>query len=89
MLDELLPDRAELRESFERAGFHMTAWEMITQTIAPSWKAYADKLSAGGDSVLASLSQQELESGLEAMRRRSAKAVDEAIVEPIDLFVFR
>src|SRR5262245_10949604 len=62
LLDELLPNRAELRESFERAGFRMTAWEMITQTIAPSWKVYADKLSAGGDSVLARLSQQELES---------------------------
>lgn len=89
MLDELLPDRAELRESFERAGFHMTAWEIITQTIAASWKAYADKLSAGGDSVLARLSQHELESGLAAIRRHSAKAVVEAIVEPIDLFVFR
>ncbi len=89
VLDELLPDCAELRELFETAGFHMTASEVITQTVAPSWKAYADKLSAGGDSVLARLSPQELESGLAALRRCGAEAVEQAIVEPIDLFVFR
>jgi len=89
MLEELLPDRTELREPFERRGFRMTAWEVITQTVAPSWKAYADKLSAGGDSILARLSGQELESGLAAIRRHGAEGVAEAIVEPIDLFVFR
>jgi ubiquinone/menaquinone biosynthesis C-methylase UbiE len=89
MLDELLPDRGELREPFEKAGFHMTASEIITQTIAPSWKAYADKLSSGGDSVIARLGREELESGLAAIRRHGAEVIEEAIVEPIDLFVFR
>jgi ubiquinone/menaquinone biosynthesis C-methylase UbiE len=89
MLDELLPDCTELRKPFQTAGFHMTASEVITQAIAPSWKAFADKLSAGGDSVLARLSRQELESGLAALRRHAAKTVEEAIVEPVDLFVFR
>jgi len=89
MLDELLPDRGELCEPFEKAGFHMTASEIITQTIAPSWKAYADKLSSGGDSVIARLGREELESGLAAIRRHGAEVIEEAIVEPIDLFVFR
>jgi hypothetical protein len=89
MLEESLPDRTELRESFERGGFRMIAWEVITQTVAPSWKAYADKLSAGGDSIIARLSREELESGLAALRHRGAAEVTEAIVEPIDLFVFR
>jgi hypothetical protein len=89
MLDELLPDCAELCAAFEAAGFHLTAWEVIAQTIAPSWRAYADKLSAGADSVLARLSRPELESGLAALRRHGAKAVDQDIVESIDLFVFR
>jgi SAM-dependent methyltransferase len=89
MLEELLPDRTELRESFERGGFRMTAWEVITQTVAPSWKAYADKLSAGGDSIIARLSREELESGLAGIRCHGAEEVAEAIVEPIDLFVFR
>jgi SAM-dependent methyltransferase len=89
MIEELLPDRAELRESFERGGFRMTAWEVITQVVAPGWQAYADKLSAGGDSILARLSREELESGLAAIRRHGAEGVTEAIAEPIDLFVFR
>jgi SAM-dependent methyltransferase len=89
MLEESLPDRTELRESFEGGGFRMAAWEVITQTVAPSWKAYADKLSGGGDSIIARLSREELESGLAAIRRHGAEGVAEAVVEPIDLFVFR
>jgi ubiquinone/menaquinone biosynthesis C-methylase UbiE len=89
MLHELLPDHSELCKVFETAGFQVTASEIITQTIAPSWKAYADKLSAGGDSVLARLSPQELETGLAALQRHGVDAVDHPIVEPIDLFVFR
>lgn len=89
ILDEILPDRAELRELFEAAGFHRTASEVITQTVAPTWNDFADKLAAGGDSVLARLSRQELESGLAAVRRHGAETAEEAIVEPIDLFVFR
>jgi len=89
MLEESLPDRTELRESFERGGFRLTAWEVIRQTIAPSWRSYADKLSGEGDSIIARLSREELESGLAAIRRHGAEGVAEAIVEPIDLFVFR
>jgi len=89
MLEASLPDRSELREPFEREGFRMTAWEVITQTIASSWKAYADKLWAGGDSIIARLNREELENGLAAIRRHGAEGVAEAIVEPIDLFVFR
>jgi ubiquinone/menaquinone biosynthesis C-methylase UbiE len=85
---EVLPNHAELCEPFEAAGFRLSASEVITQTIAPNWSAYADKLSAGGDSVLATLSAQEFESGLAAIRRHVAKAANQTVVEPIDLFVF-
>ena len=87
ILDEVLPTHLELREAFEPAGFRLIASEMITQTIAPSWSAYADKLAAGGDSVLARLSGDEFERGLAAVRRRGEQG-EEPIVEPIDLFVF-
>jgi len=87
-LVEVLPDHATLRQPFEAAGFRLEAFEVIRQTIALSWNAYADKLSAKGDSVLASLSHQEFESGLAALRRHGLKAVSQSIVEPIDLFVF-
>jgi SAM-dependent methyltransferase len=89
LLEEVLPDANRIREPFEAAGFHLVASELITQTIAPDWAAYADKLSAGADSVLARLSPQDFERGLEAVRRRAAEADAQAIVEPIDLFVFR
>jgi ubiquinone/menaquinone biosynthesis C-methylase UbiE len=87
-LVEVLPNHAELREPFEAAGFRLSTSEVIIQTIAPSWSAYADKLSAGGDSVLATLSVQEFQSGLAAVRRHVAEAANQTVVEPIDLFVF-
>jgi hypothetical protein len=78
-----------VRKVFEAAGFHTVGSEVITQIVAPGWAAYAEKLSAGGDSVLARLSRQELEAGLEALRRHGTDVDDQVVVEPIDLFVFR
>jgi SAM-dependent methyltransferase len=89
MLEEILPDQAELRQTFKAAGFHLVASEVVMQTVAPSWTAYADKLSAGGDSVLARLGRLELESGLTAIRHHGTRALEQSIVEPVDLFVFR
>jgi ubiquinone/menaquinone biosynthesis C-methylase UbiE len=88
-LAEVLPDHAELCEAFEAAGFRLSASEVIMQTIAPNWSAYADKLSAGGDSILATLSAQEFEAGLTTLRRHVSEAPNQTVVEPIDLFVFR
>jgi ubiquinone/menaquinone biosynthesis C-methylase UbiE len=89
MLEELLPDHRSLRRAFENAGFHMASHEAITQTIATDWNAYADRLAAGGDSVLARLSSDEFERGLAAIRQRRAQDMKPGIREPIDLFVFR
>jgi hypothetical protein len=87
-LVEVLPGHAEISEPFLAAGFRLTASELIVQTIAPSWNAYADKLAAGGDSVLATLTPREFETGLAALRRHETEARDQAIVEPIDLLIF-
>lgn len=89
ILEELLPDSPGVREMFEAAGFHLVVSEIVTQKVAPAWAAYAEKLSAGGDSVLTRLSRQDWESGLAALRSRSVQVGDQAVVEPIDLFVFR
>jgi hypothetical protein len=59
------------------------------QTIAETWDAYADKLAAGGDSVLARLGDAELSSGLEAVRRHDPGPHGHAVVEPIDVLFFR
>jgi SAM-dependent methyltransferase len=88
-LVELLPDHARLRAPFEAAGFSLVAIDVITQTIAESWDRYADKLAAGGDSVLATLSEEAFASGLTAMRRHARALARGPVVEDIDLFVFR
>ncbi|HEX6942904.1 MAG TPA: class I SAM-dependent methyltransferase [Gemmatimonadaceae bacterium] len=88
ILEEVLPSIAEIRDSFAAAGLHMFRSQIITQTIAPDWSVYAEKLAAGGDSVLAKLSQQDFDNGLEAVRRHAATEDGRRpVVEPIDLLV--
>ena len=87
-LVEVLPSHSEVIAPFKAAGFYLAASELIVQTIAPNWGAYANKLAAGGDSVLATLTPEEFETGLAALRRYEANASAQAIVEPIDLLIF-
>jgi SAM-dependent methyltransferase len=89
MLEELLPDRARLRAVFEKAGFVCVESHVVIQTIAQTWEAYADKLAAGGDSVLARLAETELSRGLDAVRRHDPGGHGRAVVEPIDVFFFK
>ena len=50
---------------------------------------YAEKLTAGGDSILASIEPRELHSGIEAIRRHAARVDPIPVTEPIDILVFR
>lgn len=86
--EEILPSLNEIRAVFEGAGFRRRSSDIITQTIAPNWAAYAEKLAAGGDSVLARLGADELATGLARARQHAAKAGDVAVTEPIDLLMF-
>src|SRR2546429_4685532 len=54
ILEECLPTNTFMREVFEAAGFRMVTLELVTQEIAPSYAAYAEKMSAGAGSILAS-----------------------------------
>src|SRR5688572_29233934 len=81
IMEEVLPDRTTLDDVFEAAGFHLVAWHLITQTIAPSWQSYADKLATGADSVLARLSRDDFEGGLAAMREYAPRATAQTVVE--------
>ncbi len=47
MHEEVLPSLAEIRGVFESAGMRHVSSDLITQTIAPTWQAYAEKLAAG------------------------------------------
>jgi ubiquinone/menaquinone biosynthesis C-methylase UbiE len=89
LLSETLPDRASVQQLFETAGFQLLAAEVITQVIAPDWAAYADRIAAGGDSVLSRLEPEEFARGVAALRSHALGATAEPVIEPIDLFVLR
>jgi ubiquinone/menaquinone biosynthesis C-methylase UbiE len=89
ILEECLATNTFVREVFEAAGFQMVTLDLVTQEIAPSYAAYADKLAAEADSVLASLSRRDFDAGMKALRAHAAHSNDEAVFEPIDVFVFR
>jgi len=88
ILEDCLPTNTFVREVFEAAGFGTITSEVVTQEIAPSYAAYAEKLSAGADSVLASLSPSDFDAGIKALRSHAARVDDQAVFEPIDVFVF-
>lgn len=89
ILEERLPTNTFVREVFEAVGFRTVILEVVTQEVAQSYAAYAEKLSAGADSVLASLSRSEFASGMQALRSHAARIDVQAVFEPIDVFVFR
>ena len=89
ILETCLPTNTFVREIFEAAGFRTVAMQVVTQEIAQSYTAYAEKLSAGADSVLASLSPEVFAAGMQALRSHAASIDDQAVFEPIDVFIFR
>jgi ubiquinone/menaquinone biosynthesis C-methylase UbiE len=89
LLYERLNAKREITDRFEAAGFSTFAMELVVQQIAPTYGAYADKLAAGGDSILASLNTRDLEQGLNALRQHAALVDPQPVIEPIDVFVFR
>ncbi len=89
ILEECLPTVAFIQEVFESAGFTTVSSDLVIQNIAPDYAAYADKLSAGADSVLAQLSPSDFHAGIEATRAHAVSAGDKPVFEPIDVFVFR
>jgi ubiquinone/menaquinone biosynthesis C-methylase UbiE len=89
VLEQLLPMCTEVCQVFEAAGFRTIANDVVTQEVAPSFQRYTEKLAAGADSVLARLSQSDFDLGMEALRAHAARVADQAVFEPIDVFVFR
>ena len=88
ILETTLSTHASIREFFEKAGFSTVAEDVIVQEIASNHVAYAEKLAAGADSILAQLTQNDFDSGMNALRSY-ARTNTGPVVEPIDIFVFR
>jgi ubiquinone/menaquinone biosynthesis C-methylase UbiE len=89
ILEESLATGASMRKVFEAVGFRVASVDVLTQEIALNYGAYAEKLSAGADSVLARLSADDFKAGMEALRLQAAEIDSQAVFEPIDVFVFR
>ena len=89
ILENTLPSAAHVCEVFESAGFITVETNLITQQIAPDYFAYAEKIAAGADSVLARLSPGDFQAGMEALQAYATRAGDKPVIEPIDMFVFR
>lgn len=88
LLYERLNAKRDITDTFEDAGFSTVAVELVVQQVAPTFAVYADKLAAGGDSILASLNARDLEEGLSALRRQATLVDPQPVTEPIDVFVF-
>jgi ubiquinone/menaquinone biosynthesis C-methylase UbiE len=84
-----LPSAQHIADIFESAGFATMFIGKVVQQIAPSYQEYADKLEAGGDSVLASVDRSEMKSGIDAIRRYALCVDPLPVTEPIDILVFR
>jgi ubiquinone/menaquinone biosynthesis C-methylase UbiE len=89
ILHECLTTTSHLREVFESAGFSIVTSDLVAQEIAPNYAAYAEKLSAGADSVLARLNPGDFEAGLEAMRSYTVRNANQPVCEIIDVLTFR
>jgi ubiquinone/menaquinone biosynthesis C-methylase UbiE len=77
-----------IQETFESAGLLTTRSGILVQQIASTYAAYAERLAAGGDSVLAELDPVEFEAGLKKLRAHAALVDPLAVTELIDFFAF-
>jgi ubiquinone/menaquinone biosynthesis C-methylase UbiE len=89
ILEDCLPSAAFVREVFAAAEFREEKSEVVTQEIAQMLEAYGDKLAAGADSILIQLSSADFAAGMQALRSHAIHSHNHAVVEPIDVFVFR
>jgi hypothetical protein len=89
LIQARMPSVQQIAETFESAGFTTAFTGTVVQEIAPTYQQYAEKLEAGGDSVLASLDPSELKSGIDSIRRHAMRVDPVPVVEPIDILVFR
>jgi len=88
LLRDILPTTAAVRETFEAAGFRTIEQGIVVQEVAATHAQYADKLEAGGDSVLVRLDRDELDAGLARLRAHGRELDPKPVMEPIDFFVF-
>jgi ubiquinone/menaquinone biosynthesis C-methylase UbiE len=87
LLHDILPAASAIRGVFEAAGFR-SSQDIVVQEIAATYAQYADKLEAGGDSVLVRLKPADFEAGLSGLRAFARDVDPRPVREPIDCFTF-
>jgi len=88
ILERTIVAKQILRDTFEAAGLRTVESGMLVQQVASTYAVYAERIAAGGDSVLAELDPIEFEAGLKALCAHAAQVDPKAVTEPIDFFVF-
>ncbi len=88
IIERVLQSKGEIEALFALAGFRLSDYELVSSQTAGSWPEYADKVSYRADSILTQLPDEEFDAGLKALRAYAATRHD-AVVEPVDFFVFR
>jgi len=85
-----LQSAAFIQATFEAAGFRLDHHEVVQSEVAASWTEYCDKLAHRADSILIQLADDAFGEGLAALREHARHAPqDEAVIEPVEFFVFR
>jgi hypothetical protein len=93
-------DATDIPVAYDRGRDHgrgvLQLWRNVVSTYAGEQPintildlGYAEKIAAGADSVLARLSPNDFQAGMEALQSHAAHAGDKPVSEPIDIFVFR
>jgi hypothetical protein len=62
---------------------------LVRHEVAANWRAYAEKIAAGADSILAQLSERDFLDGMRLLHQHAASAGDVPVCEVVDLFAFR
>ena len=90
IIQEQLPTRDRVSSTFEEAGFHTIAHEIVEHRNSANWADFAEKISGRADSFLARIPDDEFDAGIAALRDY-AGSVDLArpVVQDIDFFVFQ
>jgi len=84
-----LPSSTEICAVFGSAGFRSASVGEMVQQVAASWPDYATRLATGADSVLASLNQEQFQTGLRRLRDYAIEHASTPVIETIDYFAFR
>ncbi len=89
ILQTTLQTQARIESIFHDAGCELARHELVHHEVAANWRAYADKIAAGADSILAQLSERDFLEGMRLLREHSSSAGDDPVSEVVDLLAFR